>query len=121
MNKQRRSSSNVSPTSKKQRVRKTFGVVVGLKAGQKHLDTALKVKEIAVKKGKDAYVLAGREITPEVVLEFPPSTHTSHGLPPHKLGGTKQVSKPVLTVSEFMVVLGEVSWENLLKKGLFEN
>jgi diphthamide synthase subunit DPH2 len=30
-------------------------------------------------------------------------------------------SKPVLTPNEFMVVSGEVSWENLLKKGLFEN
>ena len=101
---------------------KTFGVVVGLKAGQKHLDTALKVKEIAEKKGKDAYVLAGREITPEVVLEFPTiDAYVNTACPRISLEAPSKFSKPVLTVSEFMVVLGEVSWENLLKKGLFEN
>jgi 2-(3-amino-3-carboxypropyl)histidine synthase len=101
---------------------KTFGVVVGLKAGQKHLDTALEVKEIAEKKGKDAYVLAGREITPEVLLEFPTiDAYVNTACPRISLEAPSKFSKPVLTVNEFMVVLGEVSWENLLKKGLFEN
>jgi hypothetical protein len=27
----------------------------------------------------------------------------------------------VLTINEFMVTSGESSWENMLKKGLFEN
>jgi len=27
----------------------------------------------------------------------------------------------VLTIDEFMVAIGESSWENLLKKGLFES
>ncbi|HSQ48146.1 MAG TPA: diphthamide biosynthesis enzyme Dph2 [Candidatus Deferrimicrobiaceae bacterium] len=101
---------------------KTFGVVVGLKPGQKHLDTALKVKEKAEKNGKDAYLLAGREITPEVLLEFPTiDAYVNTACPRISLEATSKFSKPVLTVSEFMVVLGEVSWESLLKKGLFEN
>jgi len=29
-------------------------------------------------------------------------------------------SKPVLTVNESKVVFGEISWQSLLKKGLFE-
>jgi len=33
----------------------------------------------------------------------------------------QKFSKPVLTVNEYMVAVGEGSWENLLKKGLFEN
>jgi len=30
-------------------------------------------------------------------------------------------SKPVITADELVVVFGETSWENLLKKGLFGN
>jgi len=29
--------------------------------------------------------------------------------------------KPVLTVNEAMVVAGELSWEELCRRGLFEN
>jgi 2-(3-amino-3-carboxypropyl)histidine synthase len=101
---------------------KTFGVVVGLKPGQKHLDSALKIKDIAEKTGKTAYLLAGREITPEVLLEFPSiDAYVNTACPRISLEATSKFSKPVLTISEFMVVCGEVSWESLLKKGLFEN
>ncbi|MGE5188411.1 MAG: diphthamide biosynthesis enzyme Dph2 [Betaproteobacteria bacterium] len=101
---------------------KTFGVLVGLKPGQKHLDTALKVKEKAEKNERVAYLLAGREINPEVLLEFPNiAAYVNTACPRISLEATSKFSKPVLTVNEFMVVLGEVSWESLLKKGLFEN
>lgn len=101
---------------------KTFGVVIGLKPGQSHLDKALKIKVLAEKKGKVAYLLAGREITPEVILEFPSiDAYVNTACPRISLEASSKFSKPVLTVNEFMVVCGEVSWESLLKKGLFEN
>jgi 2-(3-amino-3-carboxypropyl)histidine synthase len=101
---------------------KTFGIVVGLKPGQKHLDAALKLKELAEKAGKTAYVLAGREITPEVLLEFPSiDAYVNTACPRISLEATSKFSKPVLTQSEFMVASGEVSWESLLSSGLFEN
>ena len=50
---------------------KMFGIFIGLKLGQKHLDIALKVKALAEKDGKEAYLLAAREINPETLLEFP--------------------------------------------------
>jgi 2-(3-amino-3-carboxypropyl)histidine synthase len=99
----------------------SFGVIVGLKLGQKHLDDALKVKEVAEKKGKMAFLLVGREITPETLLEFPTlDAYVNTACPRISLEATSKFSKPVLTVNEFMVVAGEVSWENMLKKGLFE-
>ena len=39
---------------------KNFGIFVGLKPGQKHLDSALRVKAVAEKNGKAAYLLAGK-------------------------------------------------------------
>jgi 2-(3-amino-3-carboxypropyl)histidine synthase len=101
---------------------KAFGVLVGLKPGQKHLENALKVKTLAEKHGKAAFLLAGREITPEMLLEFPTlDAYVNTACPRISLDAPGKFPKPVLTVSEFMVVCGEVLWESLLKKGLFEN
>ena len=99
-----------------------FGIFVGLKPGQKHLDNALHVKALAEKNGKAAYLLAAREITPETLLEFPSiDAYVNTACPRVSLEVTGKFQKPVLTVNEFMVVCGESSWENMLKKGLFEN
>jgi 2-(3-amino-3-carboxypropyl)histidine synthase len=101
---------------------KSFGVLVGLKPGQKHFDAALKVKELAEKNGKAAYLLVSREITPETLLEFPSlDAYVNTACPRVSLEASGKFKKPVLTVSEFMVICGEISWESLLKKGLFEN
>jgi 2-(3-amino-3-carboxypropyl)histidine synthase len=99
-----------------------FGVLVGLKLGQKHFDQALKVKETAEKHGKSAYLLAGREITPDTVAEFTSiGAFVNTACPRISLEAPQKFSKPVLTVNEYMVAVGEGSWENLLKKGFFEN
>ncbi len=101
---------------------KKFGIFVGLKLGQKHLDNALQLKELAEKKGKTAYLLAAREINPETLLEFPSiDAYVNTACPRVSLEATGKFGKPVLTANEFMVVCGEVSWEKMLKKGLFEN
>ncbi len=101
---------------------KKFGVFIGLKPGQKHLDCALQIKALAEKTGKTAFLLASREITPETLLEFPSiDAYVNTACPRVSLEATGKFQKPVLTVNEFMVVCGESSWENMLKKGLFEN
>jgi 2-(3-amino-3-carboxypropyl)histidine synthase len=101
---------------------KTFGVLIGLKSGQKRLDEALKVKEIIERTEKTAYLFAIREILPEALMEFPTvDAYVNTACPRISLDAASKFSKPVLTVNEFMIVAGESSWENLLQKGLFEN
>jgi 2-(3-amino-3-carboxypropyl)histidine synthase len=101
---------------------KKFGIFIGLKPGQKHLDTALRMKELAEKHSKAAYLLVAREINPETLLEFPSiDAYVNTACPRVSLEATGKFQKPVLMVNEFMVVCGESSWENMLKKGLFEN
>ena len=101
---------------------KTFGVLVGLKPGQKRFDQALSVMALAEKHGKAAYLLAVREITPETLLEFPSiDAYVNTACPRISLDASGKFSKPVLTINEFMVASGESLWENMLKKGLFEN
>ena len=101
---------------------KTFGVLIGLKLGQKRLEEALKIKETLEKNGKTAVLFAIREIVPEALMEFPTvDAYVNTACPRVSIEAASKFSKPVLTVNEFMVVAGESSWENLLKKGLFEN
>jgi 2-(3-amino-3-carboxypropyl)histidine synthase len=100
---------------------KTFGVIVGLKPGQKHFESAIKIKHIIEKKGKTAYLFTVRELTPEIILEFPGiDAYVNTACPRISLESFAKFSKPVLTENEFMVVIGEFTWESMLKKGLFE-
>jgi 2-(3-amino-3-carboxypropyl)histidine synthase len=101
---------------------KTFGVLIGLKPGQKRVDKALKIKETAEKNGRTAFLFAVREILPEALMEFPSvDAYVNTACPRISFEAPSKFSKPILTVNEFMVVTGEISWEKLLKNGLFEN
>jgi 2-(3-amino-3-carboxypropyl)histidine synthase len=100
----------------------SFGILVGLKPGQKHIESALKVKGALEKMGKSAFILAVREFRPDVLAEFPSvEAYVNTACPRISLDDASRFKKPVLTVPEFMVVSGETSWETLLKKGLFES
>ena len=101
---------------------RTFAVFVGLKPGQKRLDEALGLKEKLEKSGKTAYLFAVREILPEVIMEFPTvEAYVDTACPRISLDDASRFPKPVLTENETLVVLGELAWEELLRKGLFEN
>ena len=101
---------------------KTFGVIVGLKPGQKRFEQAISVKALAEKHNREAYLMAATEITPEAILEFPSiDAYVNTACPRVSLEAPEKFSKPMITVNEFMVAVGESSWESMLKKGLFEN
>ncbi len=98
----------------------SFGVLVGLKTGQKKLDEALKIKEKLEKSGKKATLLAVREITPEVLMQFPAiNAFVNTACPRVSLDEASKFLKPVLTSNEALVLLGETDWEELCRKGLF--
>jgi 2-(3-amino-3-carboxypropyl)histidine synthase len=100
---------------------KTFGVLISLKLGQKRLDEALLIKSAVEEQGKTAVLFALREILPEALLEFPTvDAYVNTACPRVSLDDAARFRKPVLTMNEFRVVAGELSWENLLKSGLFE-
>jgi len=98
-----------------------FGVLIGLKSGQKRLNEALWVRERLDKAGKKAVVLALREVTPEMLMQFPTiEAFVNTACPRISLDDASKFRKPVLTLNETLVVLGESTWEELLKKSWFE-
>jgi len=101
---------------------KNFAVIVGLKPGQKKFEEALDLKKKLEKGGKTAYLFVAKEITPEVLMEFPTvDAYVNTACPRVSLDDASKFQKPVLTINEALVVIGELSWEKLCKEGLFEN
>ncbi len=101
---------------------KTFAVLIGLKLGQKRFNEALSVKEKLEKNGKIAHLFAIREIVPEMLMEFPTmDAYVNTACPRISLDDASKFQKPVLTINEALVVVGELSWEELCRRGLFES
>jgi len=101
---------------------KNFAVLVGLKPGQKRLEEALGIKEKLGKSGKTVHLFAVRNIIPETLMNFPTvDAYVNTACPRTSLDDASKFRKPVLTMNETLVVVGELSWEELCKKGLFES
>jgi 2-(3-amino-3-carboxypropyl)histidine synthase len=101
---------------------RNFAVLVGLKTGQKRLEQALQIKQKLEEKGKTVYLFAVNEITPEVLMEFPTiEAYVNTACPRISLDDTSKFKKPVLTVNEALVVVDELSWEELCRRGLLES
>jgi 2-(3-amino-3-carboxypropyl)histidine synthase len=101
---------------------KSFAVLVGLKPGQKKLEEALMIKKKLEGKGKTVCLLAVKEISPERLMEFPTvDAFVNTACPRVSIDDSSRFKKPLLTINEALVVAGELSWEELCKKGWFEN
>lgn len=99
---------------------KTFAVLVGLKPGQKRLEEALSIREKLEKSGKDAYLFAVRDVTPEKIMNFlTVDAYVNTACPRISLDAPSKFSKPMLTLNEALVVIGELSWKELCKRGFF--
>lgn len=98
------------------------GILIGLKPGQKRLDRALKVKRLVEQSGRKATLLALKEITSEALMQFPTiDAFINTACPRLSLDRWEEVDKPLLTPDEALVALGKLQWEELCRRGWFEN
>jgi 2-(3-amino-3-carboxypropyl)histidine synthase len=98
----------------------SFGVLIGLKSGQKRIDEALEIKEKLEKKGKKVTLLAMREVTPEALIQFSSlDAFVNTACPRIALDNANRFRRTVLTINEALVIIGELRWEDLFKKGWF--
>lgn len=101
---------------------KIFGVLVGMKPGQKKLEEALEIKKKLETKGKSAFVFASAEINPEVLMEFPPvEAYINTACPRVSIDDAERFKTPVLSVNEALVLVDAVSWDELCRRGLLES
>ncbi len=99
-----------------------FGVLIGLKSGQKRVREAVKIKEKLQKSGRKGTLLALREITSNALMQFPNiDAFVNSACPRISLDDTPNFLKPILSLNEALVMLGEMDWEELCRKGWFEN
>ena len=101
---------------------KNFGVLISLKSGQVRLKAALEIKEKLEQNGRKATLLALREVTPNALMQFPSiDAFVNTACPRLSLDDAPYYGKPLLYLSEALVLLGEMTWEELLRNGWFGN
>jgi 2-(3-amino-3-carboxypropyl)histidine synthase len=101
---------------------KSFGVLISLKSGQKKMKEALNIKEKLEQNGHTVTLLALREVTPSALMQFPGiDAFINTACPRLSLDDAPHFGKPLLSLNETLVMLGEMKWEDLLRRGWFGN
>jgi 2-(3-amino-3-carboxypropyl)histidine synthase len=101
---------------------KNLGVLISLKSGQMKLKDSINIKEKLEKSGFRVSLFALREVTPSALMQFPfIDAFVNTACPRLSLDDSGNFDKPLLSVDETLVMLGEMKWEDLLKKGWFGN
>jgi 2-(3-amino-3-carboxypropyl)histidine synthase len=99
---------------------KSFGVLISLKSGQMRMGDAMKIKAKLEKKGLNATLFALREVAPSALMQFPGlDAFVNTACPRLSLDDASSFHKPLLSLNEALVLLGEMKWEELLRRGWF--
>ncbi len=91
---------------------KSFGMIVGIKSGQFNLSEAIALQRKAAAKGLDAHLITMEEITEASLLGFKVDAFVNTACP-RLAEDFVHFNKPVLSINEFDVVLGERSWDGV--------
>jgi 2-(3-amino-3-carboxypropyl)histidine synthase len=101
---------------------KSFGVLISLKSGQMRLKDAIEIKEKLEQNGLKATLFAIREVTSAALMQFPGiDAFVNTACPRLSLDDAQSFRKPLLSLNEALVLLGEMKWEELLTRGWFGN
>jgi 2-(3-amino-3-carboxypropyl)histidine synthase len=89
---------------------KKWGIIVGMKPGQRRLGLARRLKELA----GDAVLISIKEITPDRLLSFKVDAFVSTACPRIAIDEAGRFPVPMLTPIEFEILRGTRKWENLV-------
>ncbi|MCS7118102.1 MAG: diphthamide biosynthesis enzyme Dph2 [Thaumarchaeota archaeon] len=96
---------------------KRVGVIVSLKPGQRYLGLARWLREKLGARGYDAEVVIVDEVRPEE-LEERYEALVNTACPRLSIEDQERFRVPLLLPGEALVAIGELSWEELLRRGL---
>ena len=88
----------------------TFGIIIGMKSGQCNLSEARRLKEGAIQRGLNAYLIAMDEITEERLLAYEADAFVNTACPRLAEDFNRH---NMLSAREFEVVIGQRNWEEM--------
>jgi len=98
---------------------KKIGIMIDLKPGQYNLKTAENLKEKLEKLGKEVIIISIKEATPSGLMSFyDVDAFIDTACPRIAVEDCDKYEKPMITSREAKIVLNEISWEEMLEKGL---
>jgi 2-(3-amino-3-carboxypropyl)histidine synthase len=77
------------------------------------MELAMRLKGLANKHGKEAYIILMDLVTPEQLLAFSAEAYVNTACPRIAIDDAGRFHVPVLTPQEFEVALGEREWEGM--------
>ncbi|MBW6442161.1 diphthamide biosynthesis enzyme Dph2 [Patescibacteria group bacterium] len=97
---------------------KKVGIISEIKSGQIFGSAEILLKKIK-KYGKEGIIITMSEITPEKIMNFYDiEAFVELACPRIAIDDFHKYHKPILTLKEALVALGEKSWEELLEEGI---
>jgi 2-(3-amino-3-carboxypropyl)histidine synthase len=96
----------------KARDARTFGVLLGLYPGQQRRKEALSLLRLLEKNGRDAYLLAARQFSPDNVDYLGIDALVSTACPRIAIDDGARYRIPVLTPQELDIALGKLKWDD---------
>lgn len=97
---------------------KKVGIIIGMKPGQK-FGSPKYLAEKLKKAGKETITITMDELTPEKIMNFYNiDAFIELACPRIALDDFANYSKPILTMREALVALGEISWDEILEQGI---
>jgi len=96
------------------------GILVSSKPGQKDLEAALELEKKFRNKDVAAVIIYLNEVRAEHLNNFvEPEAFINTACPRLSIDGVEGVNRPILTINEALVVLGEKKWDEFWSKGYF--
>ena len=96
---------------------KRYGIIIALKPGQRKISEANEIREKLRRSGRNAVLLATREVIPENLLNFQDiEAFVITACPRIATDDSQRFLKPILNPEEFSVMIGERSWEDYTRK-----
>ena len=102
----------------KLREAKNIGIIIGTKCGQK-FGSPKKLMEKLKEQGKNVIAITMGELTPDKIMNFYNiDAFIELACPRIAIDDFANYSKPILTFREALVAVGELSWDEILDKGI---
>ena len=96
----------------------SFGILISTKSGQINTQLAEQLKDKIIQHKKEATIISMGEINPNELINFPQiDIFITTACPRLSIEDEPRFLKPIITIKELLVALGELSWEENLKTG----